>query len=42
MDESEFMCEFTLGKLHELYSEYGIEMFTGSEQLNHEKGDVRR
>ena len=42
MDESEFMCEFTLGKLQELYREYGIEMFTGSEQLNHEKGDVRR
>ena len=37
MDESEFMCEFTLGKLHELYREYGIEMFTGSEQANNEK-----
>lgn len=37
MDESEFMCEFTLGKLQELYREYGIEMFTGSEQTNNKK-----
>lgn len=37
MDESEFMCKFTLGKLQELYREYGIEMFTGSEQANNEK-----
>ena len=37
MDESEFICEFTLGKLQELYREYGIEMFTGSEQTNNEK-----
>lgn len=32
MDESEFMCEFTLGKLHELYHEYGIEIFGDSEE----------
>lgn len=42
IDESEFICEFTLGKLQELYREYGIEMFGDSEQVNNEKGDMRR
>nr|DAT18026.1 MAG TPA: hypothetical protein [Caudoviricetes sp.] len=26
IDESEFMSEFTLGKLYELYAEYGVEV----------------
>lgn len=26
IDESEFISEFTLGKLHELYAEYGVEV----------------
>lgn len=27
IDEHEFMSEFTFGKLHELYAEYGVELF---------------
>ena len=33
IDEHEFMSEFTLGKLHELYAEYGIELFGKTEQV---------
>ena len=37
MDEGEFICEFTLGKLQKLYSEYGIEMFGKTEQVEERK-----
>lgn len=33
MEEGEFMSEFTLGELHRLYAEYGIELFGNTEQV---------
>lgn len=42
MDEYEFMSEFTLGKLHELYKEYKIELDGDTEQMKNDKGDVLR
>lgn len=33
IDEYEFMSEFTLGDLHNLYKEYGIDLFGKTEQV---------
>lgn len=33
IDEYEFMSEFTLGALHNLYKKYGIELFGKTEQV---------
>lgn len=35
MDEGEFLSEFTLGDLHNLYAEYGIELFGNSDKLSY-------
>ena len=37
IDEGEFLSEFTLGKLHELYAEYGFELFGNSDKLEDEE-----
>ena len=37
IDEHDFMSEFTLGKLHELYAEYGVELFGNSDKLEDEE-----
>lgn len=39
MEEGEFMSEFTLGELHRLYAEYGIELFGNSEQVEEKDDD---
>lgn len=39
MDEGEFLSEFTLGDLHNLYAEYGIELFGNSDKLSYIDND---
>lgn len=39
MEEGEFMSEFTLGELHRLYAEYGIELFRNTEQVEENKNN---